>query len=94
MLCTIKFVLDTKNWMLKYTINDSDRKRIKWFFQALCDSEFVGDKDNQLSILGFGIYLFGCLVSWKSRAMRTHASSLMEADYIAMSEVCYEILFE
>ena len=44
-------------------------------------------------MVGYGIYLFGCLVSWKSRAMRTHTLSSTEAEYIAMSELCCEILF-
>ena len=93
MLRTVKFALDTRHWTLKYKITESDRRKIKWSFRALCDSDFAGDKDNRLSVLGFGIYLFGCLVSWKSRAMRTHALSSTEAEYIAMSELCCEILF-
>ena len=93
MLRTIKFVLDTRHWSLKYKITGSDRRKLKWFFRALCDSDFAGDKDNRLSVLGFGIYLFGFLVSWKSRAMRTHALSSTEAEYIVMSELCCEILF-
>ena len=93
MLRTVKFVLDTQHWSLKYNISANDRRKIKWFFRALCDSDFAGDKNNRLSVLGFGIYLFGCLTSWKSRAMRTHALSSTEAEYIAMSEVCCEILF-
>ena len=38
MLRTIKFVLDTRNWSLKYKITGSDRRKLKWFFRALCDS--------------------------------------------------------
>ena len=93
MLRTIKFVLDTRNWMLRYRLNGPETKKIKWVFKAYCDSDFAGDKDNRLSVLGYGIYLFGCLISWKSRAMRTHALSSTEAEYIAVSEICCELLF-
>lgn len=39
------------------------------------------------------MHLYGCLVAWKSRALRTHALSSTEAEYLALSEVCCEILF-
>ena len=32
--------------------------------------KFVGDKDKTLSAKGFFIYIFGCLVSWKSRRQK------------------------
>ena len=89
----IKYVLDTRHWSLRYKLNDQDRNMMTWNLKAYCDSDFAGDKDTRLSVGGFGIYLFNCLVSWKSRAMRTHALSSTEAEYIAVSEVLCEILF-
>ena len=93
LLRVIKFVIDTRFWSLRYRINDDDRKIQNWKLKAYSDSDFAGDKDTRLSVSGYGIYLFNCLVSWKSRAMRTHALSSTEAEYIAVSEVLCEILF-
>lgn len=69
------------------------KKKLRWLVRALCDSDFAGDKDTRLSLTGYGVYVMDCLVSWKSRAMRTHALSSTEAEYIALSELCCEILF-
>ena len=93
LLRLVKFVLDTRFWMLKYKVNGNLKKKLKWLIRALCDSDFAGDKDTRLSVTGYGVYVMDCLVSWKSRAMRTHALSSTEAEYIALSELCCEILF-
>ena len=53
---------------------------------------FAGDKDKRLSVTGFCIYIYGCLVSWKSHGQKTVALSSTEAEYIAISELCAEIL--
>ena len=34
-----------------------------------------------------------CLISWKSRAQRCNTLSSTEAEYVALSQVCCEILF-
>ena len=93
LLRVIKFIIDTRFWSLRYRIDDDDRKIQNWKLKAYSDSDFAGDKDTRLSVSGYGIYLFNCLISWKSRAMRTHALSSTEAEYIAVSEVLCEILF-
>lgn len=93
LLRLIKFVVDTKDWMLKYELKDESKNANKWVLKAFCDSDFAGDKDNRLSVAGYGVYIYGCLVVWKSRALRTHALSSTEAEYLALSEVCCEILF-
>ena len=93
LLRVTKFVLDTRYWSLRYKLNDEERKQMTWKLKAYSDSDFAGDKDTRLSVCGYGIYLFDCLISWKSRAMRTHALSSTEAEYIAVSEVLCEILF-
>ena len=93
MMRLIKFVLDTRKRCLKYKLDGTEKEKTKWSLKAFCDSDFAGDKNTRLSVTGYGIYLHGCLVSWKSRAMKTHALSSTEAEYIAMSEVVCEILF-
>ena len=59
----------------------------------MSDSDYAGDKDNCLSVTGYCIYVNGCLVSWKSRAQSIHTLSSTEAEYVALFEICSEILF-
>ena len=61
--------------------------------KAYCDSDWAGDVDDRKSITGFSIFLTGCLICWKSRRQKTVTLSSSEAEYVAVSEVCTEILF-
>ena len=69
-----------------------DKEKEKWKIKAFGESDFAGEEDKQLSVTGFYIYLYGCLVSWKSHGQKTFALSSTEAEYIAISELCTEIL--
>ena len=91
LLRTIKFVLDTSSWGLKYEINESSKW--KWELKVFCDSDFAGDKEKRISITGFCIFYNDCLVSWKSRGQKSVSLSSTEAEYVAMSEVCMEVIF-
>ena len=91
LLRVIKFAIDTKNKVLAYKIDGSDKE--KWEMRAFSDSDWAGDADDRRSITGFCIFLNGCLVSWKSRGQKTVTLSSSEAEYVAVSEVCTEILF-
>ena len=90
MLRAVNCVLKTRNLMLKF-IPTSEKE--KWEFNCMCDSDHAGDKYNRLSITGYCIYINGCLISWKSRAQKCQTLSSTEAEYVALSEVCSEILF-
>ena len=90
MLRAVKYVINTKNRMLKFI---PENKIEKWKFKCMCDSDYVKDKDNHLSVTGYYIYVNECLVSWNSRAQRSHTLSSTEAEYVALSEICSEILF-
>ena len=59
----------------------------------MCDSDYAGDKDNRLSVTGYCIYINGCLISWKSWAQKCQTLSSTKAVYVALSEICCEILF-
>ena len=59
----------------------------------MSDGDYAGDKDNRLGITGYCIYVNICLILWKSRAQRSHTLSSTEAEYVALSEICTEILF-
>ena len=53
----------------------------------------MGDPDDRKSITGFCIFLNGCLISWKSRGQKTVTLSSSEAEYVAVADVCTDILF-
>ena len=90
----IKHVKDTRNHGLKYDVSKYDIKElISWVVLAFSDSDFAGDKNSRKSVTGYGVYVLGCLVAWKSRGQKTVALSSCEAEYLAVADVCTEILF-
>ena len=60
---------------------------------AIYDSDYAGDKETRTSVTGYCIYLHGCLIEWKSIAQKTVSLPFTEVEYIAVSEVITEILF-
>ena len=53
----------------------SGNKQREMELKCMCDSDYRGDKDNRLSVTGHCIYVNRCLISWKSRAQRSHTLS-------------------
>jgi hypothetical protein len=88
---TIKYVVDTKNFglFMKPTTGSNERFIIK----GICDSDFAGDKDTRISVTGYVVYVNGVLISWKSRGQKGVTLSSTEAEYVALSELCTEIVF-
>ena len=91
LLRLIKYVLDTQNKVLKFDISEQDGQ--KWILKCYSDSDWAGSKDDRRSVTGYCIYLNGCLISWKSRAQKHVTLSSTEAEYVAVSEVCGDVLF-
>ena len=91
LLRVIKFAIDTKTKVLIYKIER--RNTQKWELRAYSDSDWAGDADDRRSVTGFCILLNGCLISWKSRGQKTVTLSLSEAEYVAVADICTEILF-
>ena len=91
LLRVIKFAIDTKNRVLVYKIVRG--KEFAWVLKAYSDSDWAGDPEDRKSITGFCIFLNGCLISWKSRGQKTVTLSSSEAEYVAVTDVCTEILF-
>ena len=63
-----------------------------WYLKAYCDSDYAGDKDTRQSITGYVIYFQGSPVSWCSRFQWSMTLLSAEAEYIAVLEVCAEIM--
>ena len=94
LLRVIKFVLDTREKCLQMDLSNFDASGgVKWGMKAFCDSDFAGDKDTRISVTGFVIYVMGALISWRSRGQKSVTLSSSEAEYVALSEVCAEIMF-
>ena len=64
-----------------------------WKIVAYCNSDFAGDKNTRTSVTGFCIYIRNCLISWKACSQKSVTLSSTKAEYVAVSEVCAEILF-
>jgi hypothetical protein len=91
MLRGIKYVLDTKDKGLR--ICPTEVLEDVWILRAFSDSDYSGDRDQRLSVTGYIIYLMGVAIAWASREQRNVTLSSTEAEYVAVSEVCREILF-
>ena len=57
------------------------------------DDSYASELETRRSIMRWLIYLYGCLVSWKSRPQKNVTLSSTEAEYVGISEVSAEIIF-
>ncbi|GJV58810.1 retrovirus-related pol polyprotein from transposon TNT 1-94 [Tanacetum coccineum] len=57
------------------------------------DADHAGCQDTRRSTLGSGQYLGDKLVSWSSKKQKSNAISSIEAEYIALSGCCAQILW-
>ena len=64
-----------------------------WEVYGYCDTDYAGDKETRVSVSGFCFFLMGCLISWKSRGQKNVTLSSTKAKYVAISELCAELLF-
>ena len=91
LLRIIKYVLGSKEKKLRYKLK---KKKIKdMTIQGFCDSDYAGDRDTRKSVAGYVIYIFACMVAWKSKSQKLVALSSSEAEYISISEITKDILF-
>ena len=57
------------------------------------DSDMAGNKDNMKSTSGYLMTFAGGAVSWQSRLQKCVALSTTEAEYVAATEACKELLW-
>jgi hypothetical protein len=89
LLRCIKYVENTKHYGT-FALASTDENYI---ISAFCDSDYAGDYETRRSTSGFIIYINGSPIAWKSKGQERVAYSSTEAEYIAMSNACKEIMF-
>ncbi|GKG43927.1 hypothetical protein Tco_0483020, partial [Tanacetum coccineum] len=60
---------------------------------AFADADHVGCQDTRRSIAGSMQFLGDRLISWSSKRQKSAAISRMEAEYIALSGGCTQVLW-
>ena len=60
---------------------------------AYTDSDWAEDRNDRRSISGFFMKLADCVVLWQSRAQKTVAGSSTEAEYMALSDGCRQVMW-
>jgi hypothetical protein len=91
MLCSIKFVLDTKNYYLKIQPNVGSKNSLK--MKLLSESDWAGDPKTRISMTSFIVYLQYVPVCWRSKIQREEILTSSKAKYVAMPEAVKEIKF-
>ena len=61
--------------------------------QAFTDADWVGSIDDRKSTSRATFYLGGCLVSWLSKKQTSISLSTAEAEYIATTACCTQVLW-
>ncbi len=60
---------------------------------ALVDVDWASDERDHKSISGFGVFLYGGLISWSSMKQKSVSLSSTELEYMALTHVLKELLW-
>lgn len=85
----IKYAYDTR----QVSLSLSPKYEGTWKISGKSDSDYAGDKNTRQSVSGYVVYLNGALIAWKSKSQKTVTLSSTEAEYMALGELCTEVLF-
>ena len=91
LLTVIKFVLDSEALKLLIDLNKAG-KGIFYLTRKL-DSDFAGNQETRKSITGWLVFFLGVLIAWRSKAQPHITLSSTEAELVAVTDLCCEILF-
>ena len=87
---TIKFVVGTKEKDL--TLKKSPNFKGSWEIGVYSDSDWGGCLDTLRSVRGWVILVNNNPITWRSTQQKTTALSSSEAEYIALSELCMDVM--
>jgi hypothetical protein len=82
-----KYLQGTRQMGLTY----SRKEEVK--LEAYTDSDWAGDVDSRKSTSAYVIMIGGAAVSWKSKRQDSVALSSTEAEYMASTQACKEVLW-
>ena len=91
LLCVIRFVLDTKNLVLKIEPMQNSNKL--WEIVCFGDNDYAGDPVSKKSMSGFILYVLSVPFSWQSKLQKSVSLSSLEAEYTDLPEAVKEVMF-
>ena len=68
-------------------------RKIGDIVEAYVDSDWATDEEDRKSVSGWIIFVNGSALTWGSRGKRSVTLSSTTAEYVALTEVCKEILY-
>ncbi|SGY56305.1 BQ5605_C006g04124 [Microbotryum silenes-dioicae] len=57
------------------------------------DADHAGDKSSRVSVSGHVVQMAGCAITWSARRQTGVAHSSVEAEYVALSSTCREVMW-
>jgi len=90
MLQCCKFLFSTRNLGIQIERNILNKD---WKLYGYCDSDWGSDLDTRKSVTGIAIFVNGNLINWSSRGQKTVSLASSHAEYVAISEICRELLY-
>ena len=87
----LRYVNNTANLGIRYTKSKDFKGKMK--ITAFVDSDWGGCIDTRRSTMGYIIHMANGPVSWKSKLMKTLALSSCEGEFMALTEVCRELMW-
>ena len=86
LLRILRYVKGTLDYKLTYTQDENH-------LNAFTDAGWHSDKTTSRSRTGFVVRYGDSPVAWKSKLQRVIATSVAEAEYMALADCCHEIIF-
>jgi hypothetical protein len=83
-----RYLKGTKDAYIQYA-----RCQGELMMECYSDSDWAGDHDDRKSTSGYLITLAGGPISWRSKKQQVVALSTAEAEYVAMTEACQEVVY-
>lgn len=85
----VRYLVKTMDYKLKLSCNVDDPFKLVGY----SDADWSGDTVDRKSNTGYLFQIGGATICWASRKQTSVALSSMEAEYVALSEACRELLW-
>ena len=87
----LRYLEETPDLGIRFTAPKNKSAKIR--IEAFVDSDWGGCPDTRRSTTGYVIHVCGGPVAWRSKLMQTIALSSCEAEFMALTEVCRELMW-